>query len=435
MQTNTSLFGQKLPLPAPHQKWLALLTVVVVIAGIWSPPKTTSLRGELQLPQISSKKMSPGVSRTPLAIDTDPSQDTEIKPNNEYQIEPGDTLGGIFTHLQLSHNQMRRILEADQSLALDTLLPGNTLRFWLDTENNINKLQVMFHPGYFVDFTRHDADTYESKEVIIEGQWNRRILGGEIEGSLYLSAIKAGLSPTQIDQITRLFKDKINFARSLRAGDEFQVIVEEQYIDDQATGENRILSIRIVNRSNELSAFLFDDGNYYDRNGQSLVRAFVRRPVQGNYRISSGFNPKRKHPITGRISPHNGTDFAVPPGTPVYATGDGIVTRVVRHPYAGLYIELKHGGSYKTRFLHLNKALVKKGQKVSRGQKIALSGNTGRSTGPHLHYEFHINGRPVDAMRANIPMASSVAKKALPAFKKSSQQLLAAMQQNSLQRG
>ncbi|MDW2276950.1 peptidoglycan DD-metalloendopeptidase family protein, partial [Vibrio sp. 1074] len=122
------------------------------------------------------------------------------------------------------------------------------------------------------------------------------------------------------------------------------------------------------------------------------------------------------HPVTGRVAPHNGTDFAVPTGTPVVSTGDGTVIMTRKHPYAGNYVVVEHGNKYKTRYLHLSKILVKKGQKVSRGQRIGLSGKTGRVTGPHLHYELIEYGRPVNAMRANIPMASSVPKKEMATF-------------------
>ena len=116
------------------------------------------------------------------------------------------------------------------------------------------------------------------------------------------------------------------------------------------------------------------------------------------------------------MSPHNGVDFATPIGTPVLSTGDGIVTRVRNHPFAGIYVEIEHSTTFKTRYLHLNRALVKPGQRVTRGQRIALSGNTGRSTGPHLHFELHVNNRPVNPLKADIPMVSAIDKKALPAF-------------------
>ncbi|MCX9561881.1 peptidoglycan DD-metalloendopeptidase family protein, partial [Vibrio cholerae] len=148
----------------------------------------------------------------------------------------------------------------------------------------------------------------------------------------------------------------------------------------------------------------------------SLQRAFQRYPVDSKWRISSNFNPRRLHPVTKRVAPHNGTDFAMPIGTPVYTSGDGVVVMTRNHPYAGNYVVIQHGNTYMTRYLHLSKILVKKGQKVSRGQRIGLSGNTGRVTAPHLHYELIVRGRPVNVMKANIPMASSVPKKEMAQF-------------------
>jgi murein DD-endopeptidase MepM/ murein hydrolase activator NlpD len=165
-----------------------------------------------------------------------------------------------------------------------------------------------------------------------------------------------------------------------------------------------------------VTAFLYED-SYYDKNGVGMERAFSRYPLAKNYRITSNFNPKRRHPITRLIRPHNGTDFGVPVGTPVLSTGDGVVVEVKKHPYAGLYIKLKHGLKFQTRYLHLQKAYVTKGQTVTRGQKIALSGNSGRSTGAHLHFELLINNKPVNAMKADIPIMKEIEGKDRQKFK------------------
>jgi murein DD-endopeptidase len=176
---------------------------------------------------------------------------------------------------------------------------------------------------------------------------------------------------------------------------------------------------------------MHDDGRYYDKQGKSLARAFTRTPLSQKYRVSSPFNPKRVHPVTGRVGPHNGTDFATPTGTKVLSTGDGVVTRIGNHPFAGRYIDIDHGGTYKTRYLHLQRILVSRGESIRRGQTIALSGNTGRSTGPHLHFELHINGRPVDPMKANIPMAQSISKSEESAFAKRVTKQLALLDDSS----
>ncbi|WP_336406965.1 peptidoglycan DD-metalloendopeptidase family protein [Gallaecimonas mangrovi] len=354
-------------------------------------------------------------------------------PNIEYQIQTGDTLSGIFSHLGLNQATMYQVLESDQDiLALDTLKPGDTLQFWLGGENGnqLQKLELRFNLAHQVIFTRIDDSHFENKTIDLPGTWQSKALSGEINGSFYGSALQAGLSDSEIASIATIFKDKLNFSRDLRAGDHFQVVRKSQYIDGQATGDTTLQAVRIENRGRELTAFLFSDGSYYDKDGQSLVRAFLRYPTTRRYRISSPFNLHRRHPVTGRISPHYGTDFACPTGTAVMATADGVVTRIAHHPYAGRYIVLQNGGEYSTRYLHLSKVLVHKGQIVSRGQKIALSGATGRVTGPHLHYELRINGRPVNAMTANIPMAAAVAKKDMPAFEAEVSKLTQAMDNN-----
>ena len=209
----------------------------------------------------------------------------------------------------------------------------------------------------------------------------------------------------------------MNFARELRAGDSFHVLVRRQYVDDHLTGNTEVQGIAIKMRGKDVEAFLAEDGRFYDRDGNSLEQAFNRYPVDKQFRrITSPFNPYRKHPVTGRISPHNGTDFATPVGSPVYSTGDGKVIAIRNHPYAGKYLVIEHNSVYKTRYLHLSRFLVKKGDHVKRGQKIALSGATGRLTGPHLHFEVLVRNRAVDSMKVDLPLASSIPSKDKPAF-------------------
>ncbi len=168
---------------------------------------------------------------------------------------------------------------------------------------------------------------------------------------------------------------------------------------------------------------------FYDEQGQSLDRALRRIPTAKRYRISSSFDPHRKHPITGRISPHNGTDFATPVGTSVLAAGDGVVVKARKHPLAGNYIVIKHGREYSTRYLHLHRILVKPGDHVSMGQRIALSGNTGRSTGPHLHFELLKYGHPVNAMKVPLPEAHPVPSQDRRVFERQAKRAKQALEQ------
>ncbi len=356
-------------------------------------------------------------------------------PNYEYVIQKGDNLSSIFSQLGFGYSELMKIMETDLNyLALDTLKPGNTLRFWRDAETkNLAKMELEFSIVERAVYNRHDDGSYTFEDVKIPGTWKEQALVGEIAGSFSQSLHRLGLGSSENEQIVSLLKDKLNFARDLRAGDVFEVVLSKQYVGEQLTGNKELQAVKIYNRGKEVTAYLHSDGQYYDKNGNSLQRAFQRKPLNANYRLSSNFNPTRKHPVTGRIAPHNGTDWAAPTGTPIVSTGDGVVVMTRKHPYAGNYVVIQHGSRYKTRYLHLSKILVRKGQKVSRGERIGLSGATGRVTGPHIHYELIDRGRPVNAMTANIPMASSVPKSEMTAFKVRRDELDAMLRQQEIQ--
>lgn len=341
-------------------------------------------------------------------------------PNYEYVIQAGDNLSSIFEQLGFGYSELMSVMSTDLDyLALDSLQPGNTLRFWRnEATGKLQKMELEFSLVERAVYTRLEDGSYSFDDVKLPGEWSSVALVGEVNGSFSKSVNAAGLGTNEINQIVSLLKDKVNFSRDLRAGDKFEVVQSRQYVDGVLTGNRELQAVKITNRGRELTAYLHTDGQYYDKNGDSLQRAFQRKPINGKYRLSSHFNPNRKHPVTGRHTPHNGTDWAVPTGTPIVSTGDGVVVMTRKHPYAGNYVVVQHGSRYKTRYLHLSRILVRKGQKVSRGQRIGLSGATGRVTGPHIHYELLDRGRAVNAMKANIPMANSVPKKEMVAFKK-----------------
>lgn len=398
-------------LPAAHRRGLLLSSLLVMAAVLW--PAARLPVGETITLDVDFSALS---APEPLFV-----EDTSATPNLhnwEYRIQSGDTLSAIFSRLNLGQETMAQLLESDVDvLALDTLMPGNRLRFWVDQEaHRLNRLELYFNPARQVVFERVDSDHFTFEEVIHDGQWRERAARTEIHGSFYNAALGAGLSPGDVAQIETLFKNRINFRR-LQAGDELHLVRNEQFVADEASGNTELLAVEIVQGNKRLSAFLAEDGNYYDEDGNSQTQAFLRYPLAGKPRVSSHFNPKRRHPVTGRIKPHNGTDFPLPIGTPVLATGDGVVAKVENHQYAGRYVVIEFSSRYRARYLHLSKPLVRVGQRVSRGQAIALSGNTGRSTGPHLHYEFHVNGRPVDPMSAALPMMRMLSDKELRAYK------------------
>ncbi|OLQ93075.1 peptidase M23 [Vibrio panuliri] len=336
-----------------------------------------------------------------------------------YFVKVGDTLSGIFSDWNLPYTDLLKILSADHAtLQLDTIKPGDYLEFTLDSHTR-QLISLSYHISLVEKaiYRKNPQGEFSYQFEETPSQWRERLYSGVVNGSFSLSAHKLGLSSNQIGNITRVLKDKLDFSRALRAGDSFNVLVKEQFLDDHPTGNNEIQAISFKLAKGEVAAFLASDGRFYDRHGNSLERAFNRYPIDTRYRrITSPFNPKRKHPVTGRISPHNGTDFATPVGAPIYSIGDGKVIGVRNHPYAGKYLVIEHNSVYTTRYLHLSKFLVKKGQYVQRGQKIALSGATGRLTGPHLHFEVLVRNRAVDPMKADLPLASFVSANDKAAF-------------------
>ncbi|QBF84754.1 peptidase M23 [Shewanella maritima] len=389
------------------------MSCVLLVGAALLMPTTQEFEVKRIPVALDLEKLLPNLSQ----LDFIEEVETTRAPIFSREIAPGDTLGSLFSKAGIDHQTMYKVLEADlEVLALDTLMPGNRIQFWDNDAGELQKLELYFNAARQVVFSRLDDGSFEVKDIITEGVWQNRIIGGEINGSFYLSAEKAGLNANEIQRINNLLKTKFNFARELRAGDTFQVLMNDQFIEGVPTGNTEVQGVTINAYSRNVSAFQHSDGNFYDENGESLAPAFQRIPLKRKYRLSSHFNPKRKHPITGRVRPHNGTDFATPIGTPVVAPGDGVVTMVKNHAFAGKYVVIEHDNKVRTRYLHLSQFRVRKGQRVKRGQVIALTGNTGASTGPHLHYEFHVNGRPIDPMKANIAEAKVLPKKQLQEF-------------------
>lgn len=421
--------------PRKHIVCSALVALFTVVVWLYPSPADSRMHN-------SSERVSLGVSTdvdmingsVGLTVEPDPSlaASQESVPHESLMdstpetlelsilLQEGDTLSKLFERLRFDQKTLYEILSADEPfLALETLQTGEKLYFrYKPNSRSLMEMELFKRPGHKVIYRRVAQDEFAYETVVDPGKWRSERITGVIENSFYLSAKKAGLSKSDVATITQIFGEQLSFSREIQKGDRFQVVRSVHFVADEPSGLTRIESVRLKRRAKAHTAFLFEDGRYYDERGRGLKRAFTRTPLAKAYRISSSFNPKRLHPLTRRVRPHNGTDFATPTGTKVLTTGDGIVARVGNHPFAGRYVEIQHGSQYKTRYLHLHRVLVRKGEKVKRGQSIALSGNTGRSTGPHLHFELHVNGKPVDPMSAKIPISRSISKKQKIAFAK-----------------
>jgi murein DD-endopeptidase len=410
-------------LPRKHFFALIILFVFLLILAFMPSQVATkkTIKRQLQLPTVvdmpddhAMAEPISGVTDGYGKVSSDYPQNREL----EIEVKAGDTVSAIFQKEGLSAAVLQELLEVDeQYLRLGNLMPGQTLQLLISPDNKLLALKVVIDLSNTLTFTLKEGE-YVSRLETKQGEWRNSVYHGTITGSFYVNAKQAGLSAGQIQQISNALQDKIDFNRQLRTGDKFHVLVAKQYIDGQYSFDCEVQAVLIETRRQTYSAFLNEDGRYYDKDGRGLSKAYRRFPFNGRYRISSPFNLRRLHPVTKRISPHRGTDFATPIGTKLYAIGDGIVTRVGNHPAAGKYVVMKHGRKYTTRFLHLSKIYVRKGQHIKMGQLIAKSGNTGRSTGPHLHYEFHINGRAVNVMKVKLPLSKEVPKKQKIVFNK-----------------
>ncbi|ART62083.1 peptidase M23 [Kushneria marisflavi] len=344
-----------------------------------------------------------------------------------YKVQSGDTFAELAEHsLGLGYSEVLKLInDAPDKKALTNLRVGNELDYKVDKDGHLLALRVMQNTRKGYLFERESTDeSFSVNDIKRTGEATQRLFAGTVSGSFGSSARATGLSGGEVAELISVLGKKLNF-RSARDGDRFQVLVESDVIDGKPF-DSRILAARYVGRDD--LTIVRHDGDYYTPDGKGLDPAFNRYPFKGHYRISSPFNLKRHHPITGRISPHKGTDFAMPVGSVVRAPADGRVTKVVSHPLAGKYIVITHDNGYQTRYLHLSKPEVKPGQRVKMGQEIAKSGNTGRSTGAHLHYEIIANGSQVNAMRVKLPGGRSLSGKELASFKTDSKELLAKLE-------
>lgn len=346
-----------------------------------------------------------------------------------YTVQPGDTFAVMAERtFGLGYSEVLRLLDSlPNDKALTNWHVGDNIDFQLDEEGQLLALRVMddARSGYLIE---RDAEqhTFDVAEIEKAGEATQRLFAGTVSGSFAGSASATGLSHAEVAELSNLLAKKIDFRRDTRRGDRFQVLVEADMIEGK-TLDSRILAAKYEGARAELTVVRNSkDDRFYTPDGHSLDPAFHRYPFEGDYRISSPFNLRRHHPISGRISPHRGTDFAMRTGSVVEAPADG---RVIKTAFqaggAGNYLVIRHDNGYKTRYMHLSKSLVKEGDRVTMGEKIALSGNTGGSTGPHLHYEVMVNNRAVDAMRVKLPENKSLSGQALAAFKQESEQLLA----------
>ncbi len=347
-------------------------------------------------------------------------------------IRPGDTLYDLFQRLDLGPVQVQQVLSAGRSARrLARLTPGEELELRIDDSGRL--MELIYYPDarrvlrLVREGRRFRAESGERPMDVWLGQ-----ASAVIENSLFEAARQAGLSDRLTMELAEIFGWDIDFALDIRKGDRFSVLYEEFYRDGERIGEGHIVAAEFVNQGKTFRAVRYTtpDGrtDYYTPEGRSVRRAFLRTPVQFT-RISSRFG-RRFHPLLNRMRVHKGVDYAAPRGTPVRAAGDGKVIFRGRKGGYGKVVIIQHGQRYSTLYAHLNGFArgIRTGKRVRQGQTIGYVGSTGLATGPHLHYEFRVNGVHRNPLTVRLPQAAPLKKAYRDDFQRSARGLLAQLE-------
>ncbi|MGV2871771.1 OapA family protein [Colwellia sp. E150_009] len=358
----------------------------------------------------------------PSPSDSQNADDTEItttvnsaqQSNISWQsvtVRNGDSLARIFKRLGFSAQETYAISSAEgkDSKLLLKMNVGDTLRIATNDEKRITALE---YPLSKVDtlYINLVGDTYQSYKESKNVEIREKFAHGTISTNFWNAGSESGLTDRQIIELANIFGWDIDFALDIRAGDSFHIIFEEKFVDGDYIGSGNILAAEFINQDDSFQAIRFTDSEYYTPDGKSMRKAFLRAPVNFKY-ISSSFKRKRFHPVQKRWKAHRGVDYAAKTGTPVVAAGNGKVTHSTYNKYNGNYVFIQHGNGIVTKYLHFSKRAVKKGQRVKQGQLIGNVGSTGLAAGPHLHYEFLLNGVHRNPRTVKLPDAKPINKK------------------------
>ncbi|WPP00394.1 peptidoglycan DD-metalloendopeptidase family protein [Pseudomonas sp. HR96] len=353
--------------------------------------------------------------------------------HREVKVTRGDTLSTLFAKVGLAPGIVHDVLASDrQAKRFSQLQHGQILEFEVSDAGELQSLHSKVSDLETIRLNK-SASGYVFTRETLKPVVREAYAHGVITSSLSLAAQRAGLSHAQTMDLTSVFGYDVDFAQDIHPGDEFDVIYEQRVLNGKVIGTGSILSARFTSRGKTYTAVRYTNrqGNstYYSAEGNSLRKAFIRTPVD-YARISSRFSLERKHPILNKIRAHKGVDYAAPRGTPIKATGDGKVMLAGRNGGYGNTVIIQHGKTYRTLYGHMQGFAkgIHTGSSVKQGQVIGYIGTTGLSTGPHLHYEFQVNGVHVDPLGQKLPMADPIAKNEKSRFLQQSQPLMARME-------
>jgi len=339
----------------------------------------------------------------------------------EERVLRGDTIGSLLARAAVNDPEALAFLRANAAARpLYRLRPGEPVRVATDDEGRLVALRFLAGDGESLEFARK-GDTFAASGAPPATESRLTLRGAEIRSSLFSAADDVGIPDAITLALTDVFAGDIDFYHDLHPGDRFSVLYETRYVDGEAVAVGHIVAAEIISQGTTYRAFLWQaqDGSegYYAEDGKSTRKAFLLSPMEFS-RMTSGFTAARFHPFLQTMRAHRGIDFAAPTGTPIRATGDGIVTFAgVQNGY-GNVIMIAHDREYSTVYAHLSRFATetKSGSRVRQGDTIGYVGQTGWATGPHLHYEFRIDGEPRNPFAIDLPTAQPIAADDRPAF-------------------
>jgi murein DD-endopeptidase MepM/ murein hydrolase activator NlpD len=348
-----------------------------------------------------------------------------------FKIANGDTLAQLFADRNLNPADLAAIMDAGHGTErLKRILPGDVIRVQYTPDAHIQSLRMQYDVGHMLDVTRDDKGAFSADVSEIPTTITSAYAHGVIENSLFDASGRAGLGDGTTMELIQLFAWDVDFAHDIQNGDSFTVLYQKIQRAGHATVDGPILAAEFKTGGHDYRVVRFTDPSgatgYYTPDGKSIRKALMRAPVSYS-RISSGFSLHRKHPILGYSRAHQGVDYAAPTGTPIHAAGDGRVVFVGLKGGYGKCMVIDHGGGYATLYGHMSrfKKGMHAGLHVSQEQVIGYVGMTGLATGPHLHFEVHVNGVPHNPRTVTLPNVAPVTTQYLADFDRSSKGLLA----------
>ncbi len=337
------------------------------------------------------------------------------------RVQHGDTVAELLRRLSVEDSVASNYLLKDKAASsLRQLAVGKEVQSEIAADGSLLALRFLSNSGEQIVIEKN-GDSFKTNTLPVQLEQRVFMRTGEIKSSLYAATDAAGLPDPVSNQMADIFGGDIDFHHDLRKGDTFTVVYEVNYSNGEPVRSGRILSAEFVNQGHAFRAVYFQtsstSGDYYTPDGKSMHKAFLRSPLEYS-RISSSFSLSRFHPILNKWRAHKGVDFAAPMGAKVKVTSDGIVAMVGKQGGYGNVIMINHAGKYTTVYGHLSRfaAGLHRGQRVSQGDIIGYVGMTGLATGPHLHYEFKVDGTQRDPLRVALPDGAPISAAQKTAF-------------------